>query len=112
MLFDEFISSSRPREDIIFLTYSLFLQVWVSRDGDQLITIVDYTRLKCYSLQRLFFRKWPSGLQGDCVCVCVCVCVCGVCVCVFVCVFVCLCVCVWMMYMYTVHVGEAQYAMV
>jgi hypothetical protein len=32
-------------------------QVWVSRDGDQWTTILDYSRLKCYSVQKLLFRK-------------------------------------------------------
>ena len=32
-------------------------QVWVSRDGNHWVTILDYSRLKCYSVQRLFFTK-------------------------------------------------------
>jgi hypothetical protein len=32
-------------------------QVWVSTDGNQWITILDYSRLKCYARQRLFFAK-------------------------------------------------------
>ena len=32
-------------------------QVWVSKDGDDWITIINYSRLKCYAKQRLFFAK-------------------------------------------------------
>ena len=35
----------------------IFMQIWVSKDGRQWVTVLDYSRLKCYSVQRLFFTK-------------------------------------------------------
>jgi hypothetical protein len=32
-------------------------KMWVSRDGDQWTMVLDYSRLKCFSVQRLFFPK-------------------------------------------------------
>ena len=37
--------------------YKLWLQMWVSRDGDLWTMVLDYSRLKCFSVQRLFFPK-------------------------------------------------------
>ena len=43
----------------------VYMQVWVSTDGNQWITILDYSRLKCYARQRLFFAKMAIRLGRD-----------------------------------------------
>ena len=43
--------------DVCVCVCGVCVQVWVSPDGDQWTTILDYSRLKCYSTQRLFFSK-------------------------------------------------------
>ena len=35
----------------------VYVQVLVSKDGDQWVLVLDYSRLKCFSTQRLFFPK-------------------------------------------------------